>query len=51
MSGILILVALFIGLAAAVGAWAYGKRTGRGPGKVRPDAPPTPREERRTRER
>lgn len=47
MSGILIIVAFGVGLAGAVGLWLYVKGGGRGPGKVRPDAPPTSEEKQR----
>lgn len=46
MSGILILFALVVGLVVAVGVWMYARGSKRGSGKVRPDAPPTPEEER-----
>ena len=47
MSGILILVALAIFLVVALGMWAYGKHRPERAGRVRPDAPPSPEEERR----
>lgn len=47
MSGILIIVALGIGLVGAVGVWLYVKGGGQGPGKVRPDAPPNAEEKKR----
>lgn len=47
MSGILVIVAFAIGLALALGMWAYGKRSPKQVGRVRPDAPPSAEEERR----
>jgi hypothetical protein len=47
MSGIFILIALGVGIVLLAGVWAYGRWTRQGPGKVRPDAQPTPEEKRR----
>lgn len=47
MSGIFILIAFVLLFVLVIGAWVYGKQSSRGPGKVKPDAQPTPKEKKR----
>ena len=49
MTGILIFVAVAIGIALAVAFAVYGKRSPREPGRVKPEAPPSPEERERAR--